>query len=135
MGPVTDATACDRLPQQSTAKSPVSNDPIFKVGGRVLDDDPPEDPPQEAIRDGPLRTVPAHSELANPDVEPVAGVSPQTTIVHAMNDTSGADMPSVEHIDTSMKGWITIQGWWKRYSRPLYLQNRSDYQITPLVAT
>jgi hypothetical protein len=82
-------------------KSPVSNDPVFKVGGRVLDEDPTEEPHQEAIREGPLRTVPAQSELADPDVEPAVGITPQPTIVNAMNDIPGPDMPSVEHIDTT----------------------------------
>jgi hypothetical protein len=85
-------------------KSPVSRDPIFKVGERALDEDhddqqePIDEATSEAIRGGPMRIIPSQSDLNLPTSEPVSDTSMQTRVVDAATDTTEQSTTIVEHV-------------------------------------
>ena len=82
-------------------KNPISRDPQFNVGDRVVEDTIAEEPtnPRTAIRDGPLRVVPDATDLAHFHSEPVTDAPTDTRVVDAATDVAAQVTPTVQPID------------------------------------
>jgi len=84
-------------------KTPVARDPIFAIGERAIEEadiSHTEELTREHIRDGPVRIVPSHSELADPTSEPTIEATP-ISVVPADTDISDSISPAQSLVPVS----------------------------------